>query len=412
MAQPTTYQELLSEVYEENAKNVLVYQQEFENEDAEPYEEEDFSDNELEDREEFNKFPGARNKPEHVIKPTAKADVVGKTSYNIDKHIRTYALNIDGRFRGSLFLTKPASSCTSGPTTIAGATSSYFLFNPSRQYKNIHSIRITSFEFFNSFYTYSGVNATTGLGRGNTTLTITDLGPTSSSGFTPVSYPITLENGNYVIVDPITTPNVPQNLLAVLQYHISSLGGGVFADMTIQLNSFSNIVIFNSVNRQYRLDFPSTSDNPNKNGIGYNLGFYGNSYTFVPTTPAPAPYFSVAGNAIVADTIYDSVEDTYVYLKLNDYSVIKHINYDQSEFGAFLKIPLTSPKNAIQFVSSTTNTTTNEYFFPQPTNISSFLFEMVDAYGKTLQMNGSTFSATIEIQEILQSDIYEKMLEL
>jgi hypothetical protein len=77
-----------------------------------------------------------------------------------------------------------------------------------------------------------------------------------------------------------------------------------------------------------------------------------------------------------------------------------------------MKIPLTSPKNAIQFMNSTTNTAAREYFFQQPTNITSLLFELVDAYGKTLQMNGSTFSVTLEFQEILQSDIYEKMLEL
>ena len=56
MAQPPTYQELLAEVFEENAKNVLVYQQEFENEDAEPYEEDDYSDKDLEDKDQFNKF--------------------------------------------------------------------------------------------------------------------------------------------------------------------------------------------------------------------------------------------------------------------------------------------------------------------------------------------------------------------
>jgi len=410
MAQPPTYQELLAEVFEENAKNVLVYQQEYENEDAEPYEEEDYSDNELEDKDEFNKFPGARGKPENVIKPKPKSDPSGKTSYNIDKHIRTYAINIDGRFRGSILL-QTAPSC-SGQTTFMGTNSANFAFNPSRQYKNIHSIRVTSFEFYNSFYTYSSINPITGIGRGNTTLTITDLGPTSSTGFTPVSYPITLEDGNYVIVDPITNPGIPHNLLAVLQTHIQSLGGGVFSDMEILLNSYSNIVFFNSVARQYRLDFPKTADNPNGNGIGYNLGFYGTSYTSVATTPAPSPFFSIAGNAIIAETIYDSVEDTYIYLKINDYEIIKHLNSDQTEFGAFMKIPLTSPKNAIQFMNSTINTAAREYFFPQPTNISSFLFEMTDAYGKTLQMNGSTFSVTLEIQEILQSDIYEKMLEL
>lgn len=412
MAQPTTYQELLAEVYEENAKSVLVHQQEYED-DAEPYEEEDYSENELEDKEEFNKHQGARNKPEHVIKPTAKTDITGKTSYNIDKHIRTYAINIDGRFRGSILL-QTAPSCSSAPATFMGSNSANFSFNPSRQYKNIHSIRVTSFEFFNTFYTYSSINPTTGLGRGNTTLTITDLGPNIPiPGFIPTSYPITLEDGNYIIADPIENPLVPNNVLELLQIHIRTLGGGtIFADMEVRINPLSNIVFFNSVDRQYRIDFPVTTDNPNRNGIGYNLGFYDNSYTSAPTIAPPPPFFIIAGNAIVAESIYDAVEDTYVYLKINDYDIIKHLNSDQTEFGAFIKIPLTSPKNAIQFMNSTTNTTAREYFFPQPSNISSFLFEMLDAYGKTLQMNGSTFSVTLEIQEILQSDIYEKMLEL
>jgi hypothetical protein len=413
MAQPPTYQELMAEVYEETAKTVLIHHTEFDEdeEEAAPYEEEDYTNKEIEEREEFNKFAGARGNPDHVIKPKPNANPSGKVSYNIDKHIRTYALNIDGRFRGNNTLESNPSICAD-PTAFIGSNSANFLFSPSRQYKNIHSIRVTSFEFFNSFYTYTGINPVNDqLGRGNTTLTIVDLGPTDSQGFTSVQYRITLEDGNYVIVSP-GSKNVPNNLLEVLQTHIRSLGGGVFSDMTIQLNSFTNIVVFNSVNRRFRLKFPQTSDNATGNGIGYNLGFYGLTYTSLKTVPSPSPYFSVAGNTIVADTIYDAVQDIYVYLKINDYNLIRHMTYGQTEFGAFIKIPLTSPKNSIQFLGSSANKTTAEYFFHQPTNISSLLFEMVDAFGKTLQMNGSTFAITMELQEIMQSDIYEKMLEL
>jgi hypothetical protein len=411
MAQPPTYQELLAEVFEENAKNVLVYQQEFEHDDAEPYEEEDYSENELEDREEFNKFPGARGKPEHVIKPKAKTDPSGKTSYNIDKHIRTYAVNIDGRFRGSILL-QSAPSC-SGQTTFMGTNSANFLFNPSRQYKNIHSIRVTSFEFYNSFYTYSSIDATTGLGRGNTTFTLLDYGPTTDPmPASPVAtYPIKVQDGNWVIVDPILNPAANNyNLIYFISQYIATQIPN-FTTFTSGINPVTNSVYFSDVNRRFGFQFPTTTDNPNGNGIGYNLGFYGTSYMSGPPTPVP-PYYNGFGNEISAETIYDSVEDTYIYLKINDYEIIKHLNSDQTEFGAFMKIPLTSPKNAIQFMNSTTNTAAREYFFPQPSNISSFLFEMTDAYGKTLQMNGSTFSVTLEIQEILQSDIYEKMLEL
>ena len=409
MAQPPTYQELLAEVFEETAKNVLVYQQEYENEDAEPYEEEDYSENELEDRDEFNKFPGARGKPEHVIKPKAKTDPSGKTSYNIDRHIRTYAINIDGRFRGSILLqTEP--SC-SGQTTFMGSNSANFAFNPSRQYKNIHSIRVTSFEFYNSFYTYSAINPITGTGRGNTNLTITDLGPVGSPPAPVASYNVQFQSGNWIIADPIINPEANNyNILYYIQAFVVA-NCPTLSNFTVGLNPVSGLVYFQDPTRLFSIQFPTTTDNPNRNGLGYNLGFYSTQYTSGPPVQAP-PENNGFGNEIGAETFYDAVEDTYIYLKINDYEIIKHLNSDQTEFGAFMKIPLTSPKNSIQFMNSTTNTTAREYIFPQPTNISGFTLEMLDAFGKTLQMNGSTFSVTLEIQEILQSDIYEKMLEL
>lgn len=412
MAQPPSYHELLAEVYEENAKSTLIYQQEFQNERVEAFEDEDLSENELEDRDEFNKFHGNRGKPEHVIKPKAKPDNTGKSSYAFDKNIRTYAINIDGRFRGSILIEK-AGTCITSPILIAGTNSANFLFTPSRQYKNIHSLRVTSFEFYNSFYTYSAINTTTGLGRGNTSFTLLDYGAVSDP--TPASpiatYPIQVQDGNWVIVDPIVNPEANNyNLIYFIAQYISTRIPN-FSDFKAGINPVTNLVYFQDVNRRFGFQFPSSNDNPNQNGIGYNLGFYGTSYISGPPTPVP-PYYNGFGNEISADTIYDSVEDTYIYLRINDYPLIKHQNADQTEFTAFMKIPLTSPKNAIQFMNSTTNTAAREYFFQQPTNITSLLFEMVDAYGKTLQMNGSTFSVTLEFQEILQSDIYEKMLEL
>jgi hypothetical protein len=414
MAQPPTYQELLAEVFEENAKNVLVYQQEFENKDAEPYEDEDYSDNELEDKDEFNKFHGNRGKPEHVIKPKASTTQAGKVSYNIDRHIRTYAINIDGRFRGSILITKPATTCDGSSTTFLASNSANFAFNSSRQYKNVHSIRVTSFEFYNSFYTYSAINPVTGLGRGNTTFKFLDFGP-SVNPFpsTPINtLDITIQDGNWVLVDPIANPGANDtNILYLIQEYVKSQLPAYNTSFSVGIDAVSNLVRFQDLQNHFAIQFPTTTDNPNGNGLGYNLGFYGTYYQSGFPLPIP-PYFNGTGNQINGETFYDSVEDTYVYLKINDYQIIKHLFSDQTEFGAFMKIPLTSPKNAIQFMSSTTNTTQREYTFPQPTNISSFLFEMCDAYGKTLQMNGSTFSVTLEIQEILQSDIYEKMLEL
>jgi len=420
MEQTPTYQELLAEVFEENAKNTLVYQQEFEDDEAHPYQDEDYSEEELEDKDEFNKFHGNRGKPEHVIKPKPKADIAGKTSYNIDKHIRTYAINIDGRFRSGITLVGNVNACGSAPSDIPGTDSAYFVFPPSRIYKNSFSIRLTSFEFFNSFYTYSALNPSTGLGRGNTTFIITDFGTPASPLPTPVSYTIQVPDGNYTIVDPVQYPNVINNLLTIIQTYVRLAAPSVFGpsagNFSAGINPVSGLVYFecsSAPSRVFSLTFPTTTDSPNGNGIGYNLGFYGTSYTA--TNPPTSPSFYPVGlgdKQITADTFLDTVQDTYVYLRINDYSIIKHQNFDQTEFGAFIKIPLTVPKGGIQYMSSTTNTTAREYYFPQPTNITNLVFQMVDAFGKTLQMNGSTFSVTLEIQEVLQTDIYEKMLEL
>jgi hypothetical protein len=77
-----------------------------------------------------------------------------------------------------------------------------------------------------------------------------------------------------------------------------------------------------------------------------------------------------------------------------------------------MKIPLNVPKNSIQYMTNTSNTTLNEYFFSQPTNFQTIEISLIDSFGKIIDMRGATFSITLQIQEVLQSDIYEKMLEL
>ena len=411
MAQPPTYVQLLAEVYEENAKSNLIFQQEFENERVEAFEDEDLSDNELEDRDEFNKFHGNRDKPEHVIKPKATTTQAGKVSYGFNKHIRTYGINIDGRFIGGPLITKPVLSCNTSPIQIAGQNTAYFAFIPSRQYSNIYSITLSSFEFYNNFFTFSAA-------RGNNTFIFTNL-------VTNVSHTITIADGNYIIADPaIVSPDGPSNtppsqpvynnLLYILEREIQLIYNNTFS---VSIDAVTNLITFYNTDptSSFNITFPTTADSVYKNGMGYNLGFIGTSYTSYPQLgpgDLPSRNEGLLFPRINAETFPDAVQDTYVYLRINDWFLVKHQNYDQTEFGAFLKIPLNSAKNTIQFMSSTTNTTAREYFFQQPTNITNFEIQILDALGTTLNMNGSTFSLTLELQEVLQSDIYEKMLEL
>ena len=66
---PQTYQEMLAEIYEENAANRYVVDRFYENEDVDGFDEDKYSDHAIEDEDAFNKFQGDRNKPENVVKP-------------------------------------------------------------------------------------------------------------------------------------------------------------------------------------------------------------------------------------------------------------------------------------------------------------------------------------------------------
>ena len=436
-----TYQELLAEVYEETAPNTLVYAHEHLGDDADEYNADDNEDNELEDKEEFNKFQGARGKPEHVIKPKAKQDNDGKASFNYDKHIRTYAINIDGKFRAYPNIVPiVVNGCDSNVLdTIPGSDSSNFLFRASRLYKNVFSVKVTSFEFLNCFYTFTAA-------RGNNTFVITDVEHANTDPLHAIK-PITIPDGNYfiqpgsaAIIDASnnfggTGPSQPiniqnsNNLLLVINslikkvkgatgensYHFGSNNDPYFQNIDAEVDSSNGFISFSrnlgvtGPAGPFTIDFPVTQDNVYKNGIGYNLGFGQTHYESAINITSK---FRATSFAIEGETFPDAVNDTYLYLRLNDWYIIKHQNPDQTEIAAFMKIPLTSSKNTIQYMTNTSNTILNEYFFPQPTNFQTIEINLMDAFGQTIDLRGANFAMTLEIQEVLQSNIYEKMLEL
>jgi hypothetical protein len=434
-----SYHELLAEVYEENAANTLVYAHEHLGPNADEFNVDNHEENELEDKEEFNKFQGARGKPEHVIKPKAKNDNDGKASFNYDKHIRTYAINVDGKFRAypnivPIVITACATSTPTPIDIIPPSDSTHFLFKASRLYKNIFSIKVTSFEFFNCFYTFTEA-------RGNNKFVLVDnieFGKNNPLAVKTIKIP----DGNYFIqpgspqvIDGLqlgaTGPINPTNsndLLLVINSLIHNLPrqptessyygttvDTLFQDVYIEVDASDGFIIFyrkpkgTGVSNPFSINFPKTDDNVYKNGIGYNLGFSQLNYSSGISTSSKhyATYHSIE-----SESFPDTVNDTYVYLKLNDWYIIRHQNPDQTEIAAFIKIPLTATKNTIQYMSSTSNTTLNEYFFPQPTNFQTIEVTLVDSFGKLIDMRGASFSMTLQIQEVLQSDIYEKMLEL
>lgn len=383
-----TYQQLLAEIYEENSKNLLVHHNEYEDEEVDEHETQDYEKHELENPDEFNKFHGDRGTSDHVIMPKAADNGIGKTTLKHNVHIRNIVLNIDSAFRG----TTTESALTDASASFdQNTTSSWFIFSTSRLYKNITSAKLTSLEFPNTFYAFSAV-------RGNTTFTF------ECPSISPTVYTITIADGNYQNSSSTLTLD-PQKLLNAIQVAIQSLDGPAlpFAGLTVVYDPVLHKTHFN-FSQEFTITFPKSPTNPYNNGIGYNLGFTGFTYT------AQTGLGGILTHSIFSDMVPDVVQDRYVYLAINDWNLVDHQNLSQSYFSVFAKIQLPIAKNSIVFDSNYINSSTKEYFFQQPVNIQRLEIKLLDAYGNILYTNGQNWSMTLELKQVNDSSIYEALL--
>lgn len=372
-----TYQQILAEQYDENAKVLLVTPNEVNTDEyVDDYNYEDYSENDLPNKEEFNKYQGARNKPEHVIKPPPDH----QPTHRAKVRLRNRVINIDGKFRGNI-VAVASQGVGCNPTTgqsfpdigTPGTNSSYFVFQTARLYKNVTSIKVTSFEFPNVFYTFSK-------SRNNISFQVDD-----GQGYKVV----TISEGNY---------SSTAILAKAIQDAMNSTTGLNSAYAVRIDETTGKLSIVDGHDHSFNILFPTTTNNPSQNGIGYNLGFQTTSYMHQST--------------YIAECFPDVIQDTYIYLSINDYNLVEHQEYGQTHFEAIAKITLPSTKNTIVYDNNYTNSSSKQYHFYQPTNLTRFEIKLIDAYGEILDLHGSNFSMTLELEEILDSSIYEKMLEL
>jgi hypothetical protein len=359
-----TYQQLLAETYEETSRNLLVHQTEYEDDDqVEEHENHDYEKQEVDNPEEFNKFHGDRNTEKNVSKPSNPFDDKSKISIRYDKDIKTHVLNIDSRFRSYVNST--------AKNVYPESKSSNFVFRPHRAYKNIVSVRLSSLEFPNVSYTFSK-------DRENITIGI-KIAPATSYTY------VTITEGNY-----LSASDLAAEVQKVLQAAFPA------QTFTVKYTAISNTIEVANGNA-FDMDFtPSTVTTPFDNGLGHYLGFRDLEYT--------------GANSYTGESFPDIYGDTYVYIAINDYNVIEHQDFNNTSFGAFAKIQLNVPKNTMIF--DQLNTTTKEYFFLQPTNISVLNIRLIDAYGRELDLQGMNFSVTVELKEALNISLYEKMREI
>lgn len=407
MEDTISYHQLLAEQYEENARNLLVFQKEYEDdEDVEEHTTHKYENQEVDNPEEFKKFGGNRGHEDILIKPQDFTDHT-KGSIRYDKDVNTHIIDIDSRFRA---YSKPQSTATLntndllfGSSTPAHLSKVYypvsnpsdFIFQLPQVIKNVISVKITSISFPNIFYTFSK-------NRENITFRITEypVGATAT---------VTIKEGNYPDVSDLVT-EIQTKLTAAL----TTASFTNAADYKITFDAIKNKITIKNINispTYFSLDFtPATIKEPFNNGLGYNLGFEHLTYPYPASnsTVNQAPSTSYEG-----ETFPDLYGDSYIYLAINDYNVIEHQNFNNTYFPVFAKLMLPEKsKNKLVTDIDLTNLVQREYNFLQPVNISRLRITLYDAYGNVIDLKGANFSFTLELKEVINMHLYEKMREI
>lgn len=371
-----SYIELLAEndeearkEFEPNAKELFVDHGEYDEIDAHGKEHD-----ELEDQEAFQRYGGSHQQASKLAElPSLRANHT--TSVGYDKAVQVHVISIDSRFRSNL----------------ADSPSNFFL-KLLAPIKNVVTIRLSSLEIPNTWYTFSNI-------RGNNFFDISfesqTLGingqPTISVGR------ITIPDGNYSL--DTTLSNCLQTVLASeLNLNFTNY---IF---TVVLNPISGLLKISCTNKssppqkiKFQLDFSqglfSTRDF--NFGLGYNLGFRSKKTSFQ--------------DSHTGSEIPDVVDSNYIFLNLNpDWKVVSHRNPDKTITSSFAKVIVDAPKNDIVYDNGS-NTITKLYHLKQPTNISVIPVSIYDEYNQLIYLMGGSISLTLEVTEVLDFSLYESL---
>jgi hypothetical protein len=190
-----SYIELLAEndaearkEFEPNPKELFVDHGEYDDIDAHQEKEHD----ELENQEAFQKYGGSHQQASKLAElPPTRANHTTAVEY--DKAVTVHVISIDSRFRSST-LDSP----------------SQFYLKLLAPIKNVVSVRLSSLEIPNTWYTFSNI-------RGNTSFDVHIASPTllTSTGdpATAIIGRIVIPEGNYTLDPNAITNNIFQNVL-------------------------------------------------------------------------------------------------------------------------------------------------------------------------------------------------------
>jgi hypothetical protein len=358
-----TYHQVLADMYEDTANNLLVHSAE--PDESEPVEPMDKHPDELPNQEDFQKPQPSHQMSAMVTASREYADNTKTSVLYTNKHVRIHVLNIDSRFRDNID--------PKVPVAIANPTN--FVYKFRDMVKNVISMKITGIEIPNTMYVFQG-------SKNNLRLVVA-IGTQTLSILVP--------EGNY---DDICI------LCALIQDKLNLTF--TTANFVVSISDISGKLTISS-SEVFSITFHGISKSLYGNGIGYHLGFKQKLYSGL--------------MSYTSENIVNSIESNYIFLSLGpSYPVITHRYYDSqtnhiTDMFAFAKILVDVPKNSVIFDNGT-NVITKEYFFHQPTNIQSVPVQVLDAYGNIVDLNGLNFSFTLELTEVVDHALYKLMTEV
>ena len=298
--------------------------------------------------------------------------------------LRKRLLNIDTRFRTNI-----ADKCTD------------IQYRLDHTYRNVIKLRVASVEIPNMFYVFSEA-------KKNTSFMVQT---TDKDGITR-TLTVTIPDGNYSISDLVVLIQAqfdtgfknPYGIFLTITINVNN------AKITINHNGLSAYPVTSSTTvpsisaNPISFNFQTSQFNTERNfnfGLGYNLGFRKKLYTLTtPTSTSPFNTYTFTSEAVV-----DTVGDTYLFLQLNDLHTVEHRT--SSNYMQYLaKIIVREDKTAIIYDDGS-SLMSNEIIFPSPVDLTVLNIRLVDAYGEVVDMNGTDFSFTLEITEVLNVKLYD-----
>lgn len=237
-----------------------------------------------------------------------------------------------------------------------------FTYYPKYRIKNITYVRLSSIELPNMYYTFTRL-------KQNISFKII------IPGTEAVTTTITISEGSYtsdLLLNHLQDQIDAFPVLTNIGIQVS------FDDITSKINFRS--LTSTAFNLAFSRDDPVPSVYPT---FGYQLGFRQDKYTGLST--------------YTSESVLDVTGDHYVLVRVNNYGFM--YNEVCGEY-VLAKIRINRNKTSVIYDDGS-NLLTKEYRFRLPVNLDKLEIELMDPYGRTLDMIGQDFSLTLEIGQVV-----------